>query len=73
MRKMINANIACCMDRKPYSTPRCEELDIFAGPLLIPTSLIEVDHNNNNNEVFNGTFDAPELMGFEDIKDDYDE
>ena len=70
--KMINANIACCMDRKPYSTPRCEEVDIFAGQSLMSNSLIEVDHNNNN-EVFNGTFDAPELMEFGDIEDDYDE
>lgn len=73
--KMINANIACCMDRKPYSTPRCEELDIFAGQLLMSNSLnlIEVDYNNNNNEEHNGLFDAPELMEFGDIKDDYDE
>ena len=69
--KMINANIACCMDRKPYSTPRCEELDIFAGQSLMSTSYIEPKYNKD--EVFEGTFDAPELMGFGDIKDDYDE
>lgn len=69
--KMINANIACCMDRKPYSTPRCEELDIFAGQSLMSTSYIEPEYNKD--EVFEGTFDAPELMGFGDIKDDYDE
>lgn len=68
--KMINANIAYCMDRKPYSTPRCEELDIFAGQSLMSTSYIEPEYKN---EVFDGTFDAPELMDFGDIKDDYDE
>ena len=70
MRKMINANITCCMDRKPYSTPRCEELDIFAGQSLMSTSFIDPEFKN---EVFNDTFDAPELMEFGDIKDDYDE
>ena len=70
MKKMINANIACCMDRKPYSTPRCEELDIFAGQSLMSTSYIEPKYKD---EEFDGTFDAPELMGFGDIKDDYDE
>lgn len=69
--KMINANIACCMGRKPYSTPRCEELDIFAGQSLMSTSYIEPEYNKD--EVFDGTFDAPELMDFGDIKDDYDE
>ena len=71
--KMINANIACCMDRKPYSTPRCEVLDIFAGQSLMSTSFIDPDFNNNKDEVYNGTFDAPELMEFGDIEDDYDE
>lgn len=69
--KMINANIAYCMDRKPYSPPRCEELDIFAGQSLMSTSYIEPEYNKD--EVFDGTFDAPELMDFGDIKDDYDE
>lgn len=58
------------MDRKPYSTPRCEELDIFAGQSLMSTSYIDPEFKD---EEYNGTFDAPELMGFEDIKDDYDE
>ena len=69
--KMINANIACCMDRKPYCPPRCEEVDIFAGQSLMSNSFIDPDFNNN--EVHDGPFDAPELMDFEDIKDDYDE
>ena len=67
--KMINANIACCMDRKPYSTPRCEELDIFAGQSLMSTSYIEPEYKDEITD----TFDAPELMEFEDIEDDYDE
>ena len=67
---MINANIACCMDRKPYSPPCCEELDIFAGQSLMSTFYIEPEFKN---EEFNDTFDAPELMEFGDIKDDYDE
>ena len=68
--KMINANIACCMDRKPYSTPRCEVLDIFAGQSLMSTSFIDPEYKDIE---FKGTFDAPELMEFEDIEDDYDE
>ena len=68
--KMINANIACCMDRKPYSTPRCEEIDIFAGQSLMSKSWIDPEFKN---EEFNGNFDAPELMEFGDIEDNYDE
>lgn len=68
--KMINANIACCMDRKPYSPPCCEELDIFAGQSLMSTSFIDPEFKDKE---FGGTFDAPELMEFEDIEDDYDE
>ena len=67
---MINANIACCMDRKPYSPPCCEELDIFAGQSLMSTSFIDPEFKDKE---FDGTFDAPELMEFGDIKDDYDE
>ena len=69
--KMINANIACCMDRKPYCPPRCEEIDIFAGQSLMSGSFIDPEFNKD--KVHNGTFDAPELMEFGDIEDDYDE
>ena len=68
--KMINANIACCMDRKPYCPPRCEVLDIFAGQSLMSTSFIDPEFKDKE---FDGTFDAPELMEFGDIEDDYDE
>ena len=68
--KMINANIACCMDRKPYCPPRCEVLDIFAGQSLMSTSFIDPEFKDKE---FDGTFNATELIEFKDNEDNNDE
>ena len=62
---METKQLACCMRRKPYTPPRCEELGTYVSPLL---AVMSVPYDTTNQ--WNGEFDARATSDFEEEDDD---